>query len=526
MKRWLHLILTTVVTFICCLIVGMSKSSVIPVFSPEYEADRGAQSGDLTFSIAMTNGANSYAADLSDIGENKWVKELEALTNTNLQITLIPLKDFDKRMPILLAGDSYPDVVQMVGGASAAAMSGSVQAGLFMPLDDLIQIHAPNLWEMVPEDAWKETSYEGHVYGIPAWLGNSSRRATYIRSDLLEATGLPIPKTVDEFLNMLREFKKLGVENPYQMREDFKYADVIFGAYDVLGYQYEVRNEEVVPKFFNEERMMKALNIYKTMLNEGLIPDNFAVIRSTEYTHSINEGEAGSWTANAAGLLDFRTKVKTSVPGARVDIIASPQGPDKKKGYGLYSSVINSFYINKNVSREKAIGILKFFDWMVSNEAQRFHTFGISGDTYTTHDDVIQYKFPETQKEQDEQNFRELLWLSHDLTINRARTKLLPGGGDMLKALDVTLSREGLGSIIFVPELESFSLYPDLASQRPDQPPKLIIDHMVKMIYGIEPISDWPKVIQEYKDRGGDAIIQEATSRYRTNKGVIIQESR
>lgn len=527
MKRWLYLILMSVVTFTGCSIPGMDNSSKPTGLSPDLGADSGPGSGALSFSIAMADGSLPYVADLVNPGENKWVKRLEALTNTSLQITLIPLRDFDKRMPVLLTGDTYPDVVQMVGGASNAAMVGSVQAGLFMPLDDLIQTYAPNLWRRVPKEAWKETSYEGKVYGIPAWLDNPSRRATFIRTDLLESAGLDPPETVEEFLNVLRAFKKMGVENPYQMRENFKYADVIFGAYDVLGYQFEVINGEVVPKFFNEKRMMQALTVYKTMLDEGLISKNFAMIRSTAYGQSIYEGNAGIWTANASMLIDFRTKVRDSVPGAKVDIIPSPEGPTGKKGYGMYSSVINSFYINKNVPREKAIEIIQFFDWMVSKEAETFFTFGTEGDTYTYNDDGgISYHTPQTQEGQDEQNFRELLWLARDLTINRERLKLLPEGLDVLEALDVTLSKEGIGSIMFVPELESFSLYPDLASQSPNQPPKLIVDHMVRMIYGKEPISNWPNVIQEYRDRGGDNIIREATERYRTHEGVLIQKSR
>lgn len=526
MKRAAYFILAAAVILLFCYLAGSADRLASPSPQPPQEGVKQSSPQPTAFSLAISNGASPYAVNMADPSADRWVKQLEALTNTKLSISLISLKDFDRRMPVILAGDTYPDVVQMIGGASSAAMAGSVQAGLFLPLDDLIQTYAPNLWKAVPPEAWKETSFEGHIYGIPAWLGNPSRRATYIRSDLLAQTGLPVPRTVDEFLDVLRAFKKLGVEIPYEMRENFKYADVIFGAYDVLGYQFEVRNGEVVPKFLDAEHMMKALQVYRTMLMEGLIPEDFATVSSTEYTHDIEAGRVGSWTANAAGLLDFRTKLRASVPGAQIDIIPSPEGPEGTKGYGLYSSVINSFYINKHVSKEKLIGILQFFDWMVSDEAQRFFSFGIEGDTYTEDHGTIAYHFPKTREEQDEETFRELLWLTHDLTINRARTELVPGGKDLLHALDVTLPKEGLGSIVFVPELESFSAYPDLASERPNQAPPVIVDHMVKMIYGKEPISDWPKVVREYRERGGNAIIQEATSRYRAKQGVLIQHNR
>ncbi|MCJ8012088.1 extracellular solute-binding protein [Paenibacillus sp. KQZ6P-2] len=526
MKRWFYLVLATIVTLAGCSIPGISHSPGISGHSPGPMAGSGSSLGALSFSIVLSTGSNPYAIKLEDIHEDKWIKQLEALTNTDLQITMIPLKDVDKRLPVLLTGDDFPDVIQTVGGASSASMAGTVEAGLFMPLDDLLRTYAPRLLQRIPKEAWQETSYDGHIYGIPAWLDNPSRRGTYIRTDLLKKTGLPVPKTVDQFLDVLRAFKKLGVENPYQMRENFKYADVIFGAYDVLGYQFERKNGEIVPKFFEEKRMMEALSVYKTMLEEGLIAKNFATVGMNEYARNIYAGKVGIWTANAAGLLDFRSKVIDSVPGAKVDIIPSPEGPGGTKGYGLYSSVINSYFINKQVSKETAIGILKFFDWMLSDEAELFFSFGIPGDTYTVTDGVIHYPFPKTQDQQDEQGFRELLWLTHDLTINRERTKLLPGGGDVLDAIDSTLTGEGLGNIVFVPELEVFSVYPELAPNNPNQPPLFIVDHMVRMIYGKEPISDWPKVIREYRDRGGDAIILEATQRYNAHEGVLVLPNR
>jgi putative aldouronate transport system substrate-binding protein len=49
---------------------------------------------------------------------------------------------------------------------------------------------------------------------------------------------------------------------------------------------------------------------------------------------------------------------------------------------------------------------------------------------------------------------------------------------------------------------------------------------MVKMVYGKEPISDWPKVIEEYKAKGGSDILKEMNERYKKKNGVIISSNR
>ncbi|WP_339323032.1 extracellular solute-binding protein [Paenibacillus sp. FSL W8-0194] len=518
MKKWISLVLASALLTVG--VAGCGKGS------GSEAADASDESKPLKFSISLTTSGNSYAESAKDINNDKWVKEFEKRANIDVDIRMIPLKDFDSKMSIMFAGGEIPDVVQNVGGATDKSMSGSIEAGVFMPLDDLLKEYAPNIMKAVPKEAWAEVSYKGKIYGVPTWLSNPSRRATFIRTDLLEKTGLPVPKTMDDLLNVLRAFKKLGVPAPYQARENFKYADIGFGAYDALGYQFMEKDGEVVPKFFNAENMEKALNFYKTMYEEGLIQKDFATIQAPQYTENIQAGNAGIWTANAAGLLDFRTKIQEAVPDAKVDIIPSPEGDNGLKGYGLYSSVNTSLYINSKVSKEKAIRIIKLFDWMQTPEAVKFFSFGIEGENYTEKDGKIDYKFPTDKQGNDEQGFRSLLRWVGDATINRERTELLPGGTDVLKALDETLAHEGIGGIGFVPDLETFSQFPDLASKRPDQAPKLIIDHMVKMIYGKEPISDWPKVIEEYKQKGGNEIVKEATERFKNNDGILNQSSR
>ncbi|WP_312886216.1 extracellular solute-binding protein [Paenibacillus plantarum] len=480
----------------------------------------------LKFSMSITTSGNKYAEKSADVNKEKWVMKLEELTKADLDLRMIPLKDFDSKMSLMFSSNDIPDVVQNVGGATTKGMAGSVEAGVFMPLDDLIKQYAPNIMKAVPKEAWQETSFNGKIYGIPSWLSNPSRRATFIRADLLAQTGLPAPKTVDDFLNVMRAFKKIGVENPYQLRENFKYADTILGAYDVLPSQFEVQGDQVVPKFFDVDNMSKALQAYKAMFDEGLIPKDFASISSTDYGKNIDAGKVGMWSANAAGLSNYRNKVKTAVPNAQIDIIPSPRGPENWGGHMLYSSINTSYYLNSKLSKDKAIKIIQFFEWMTTPEAEKYFSFGIEGETYTMENGKVKFTPPTKPEEIDEDGFRGMFWFVHDAKYNKAREELTPEGRDMIQYLDTVVSKEGLGSVRFVPGLESFSRYPDLAPLGDDVGPKQIIDHMIKMIYGKEPISDWPKVIEEYKSKGGNEILKEANDRYKKGSGVIVSSNR
>lgn len=325
MKKWIGICLATVMG--ATVIAGCSNKD------KEETAGGASNTPQKTeFSISMRTLAFNYVEKSPDLNKDKWVKKLEEMTNTDLDIVLVPHKEFEQKMVQMFATNDIPDVVQGSGGVNGKEMAGSVEAGVFMPLDDLLQQNGQNLLKVIPKEAWENVTYQGKIYAIPEFLSNPSRRATWIRKDLLDQTGLQIPKTVDEYLNVLRAFKKLGIENPYMGRQDFKYADAFFGAYDVFPYltMFEEVNGQIQPKFMDSENMMKALQTYNTMYTEGLINKEFATINPTNYKNAILSGKAGMWTMNANELLQWEQQLKASTPSAKLEIIASPVGPDGK----------------------------------------------------------------------------------------------------------------------------------------------------------------------------------------------------
>ncbi|MDQ0917204.1 hypothetical protein [Paenibacillus sp. V4I5] len=148
------------------------------------------EGGKAAFSISFRSGNISYAENHPNINEEKWVKRLEELTNTDLDIRLMSHKEFDQKMIQMFAIHDIPDVVQASSGLTNPQLAGSVQAGVFLPLNDLLEKHGKNLLKKIPKEAWeKETDAKGNIYAIPEWLSNPSRRATWIRTDLLEKNG-------------------------------------------------------------------------------------------------------------------------------------------------------------------------------------------------------------------------------------------------------------------------------------------------------------------------------------------------
>jgi putative aldouronate transport system substrate-binding protein len=531
MKKWIMLLLVFVLAF--STIVGCaSNNNEQNTQGTNGNNSSNSPSGDASgenaseepteFSISMRTLKFGYVENHTNINEDKWVKELESRTNTDLDIKLVPHAEFEQKMAQMFAINDIPDVVQGSGGVAGKELAGSVEAGVFMPLDDLLQEHGQDLLNIIPQEAWDQQKYDGKIMAIPEWLGNPARRATWIRTDLLEQTGLDIPKTVDEYLNVLRAFKELGVKQPFAARENLKYADMFFGAYDVYPYlsMFEQQGDQIVPKFFDSENMQAAIGVYKTMFDEGLISQEFATVNPTTFKNAILAGDVGIWNMNANELLQWTGQLQENVPEARTAIIPSPVGPDGKGGHYLYGPVTRAYFINNEVDQEKAANIIKFFNWMVSEEAKTFFTFGIEGDTYTKDGDKINYTSPTDTQGIDEERYRTaFLWMVQDTTYNEGILGLTEEGANLIEVYDTLLANEGRDGIKFEPRLESLQENPDI-SPLSDVPAPVIRDHIVRMIYGQEPISNWPEVIEEWKSKGGNAVIEEATERFNSKQGV------
>ncbi|HEX7057944.1 MAG TPA: extracellular solute-binding protein [Bacilli bacterium] len=467
------------------------------------------------FSISMRTLNKKYVENSPNINEDEYVKKMEEMTNVDIDIRLIPHDEFEEKMVQMFATGDIPDVVQSSGGTRGPEMAGSVEAGVFLDLKPYLEKYGQDLLKKVPKEAWERVTIDGKIYGIPEYLANPARRATWIRMDLLKKTGLEVPKTIDDFLEVLRAFKKLGVEQPYAGRENFKYADTVFGAYDVMGYnnQLELVDGKIQPKFLDVENMEKAIQMYKTMFDEGLISKEFPTINSSTFKSVIVSGKAGMWSMNAQELPVWGAQLKNNVPEAEPVLIPSPVGPDGKGGYALYGPTTRAYFINKK-AEDKAADIVKFFNWMVSDEAEKFFTFGIEGKDYQVVDGKIQYKAPETNEEIDKFQFLNYwLWMVHDNTYIKGTLELTDEGRQLMDFIDNTLTKEGRSGYEFEPRLDAWVNNPDI-NPNSDQFSPLINEHIMKMVFGKEPISDWPKVIEEWKSKGGNDLIKEATEKY------------
>ena len=248
----------------------------------------------LKFTMSISNGLNEYIAQSPDINQDKWVKVFNERYNLDLTLKLLDHKRFAEEMQMMFASGEIADVVKCYDNYTSPSMCQSVENGVFMPLDDILataEEKYPNLMKTIPENAWDYNQYNGHIYGIPvSYLSRATRRATYIRKDLLDKTELGIPTTLDEFVEVLKAFRDMGVEYPYAGREYWTYTDIFFGAYGVNPLTWNLNEEgQLVPDMIRPE-MKEALAFHKMLKDEGLMDPESLTTNSSDWLNKIYTG--------------------------------------------------------------------------------------------------------------------------------------------------------------------------------------------------------------------------------------------
>ena len=105
---------------------------------------------------------------------------------------------------LMLATGEIPDIVGSSRLKDFVNQFGP--EGAFLPLNDLIDEHAPNLkayFAERPEIAAAISAADGNMYYIPYLPDGKYGRAYWIRTDWLDKLGLDVPQTVDEYLSLI-----------------------------------------------------------------------------------------------------------------------------------------------------------------------------------------------------------------------------------------------------------------------------------------------------------------------------------
>ncbi|WP_296326095.1 extracellular solute-binding protein [Treponema sp. UBA3813] len=312
----------------------------------------------------------------------------------NLELTMLPFNQADKNIKVNAAADggTLPDMVVV----NREPLLNLIQKDLIMPVDELYPLMPNRTQKMYDESSRNFATVKGKCYGFSTPGGKIQKNeGVLIRKDWLENLGLSIPKTIDEYLDVMRAFThndpdKNGKNDTYgygafieinSYEEGLgRRLDPIFGAFGVAGTWNMTEKDAGLnvrkPTYFD------ALSTIVTMQNEGLIDPNWLGYKKDDFRAAWKQGRFGimreqhSAYASESNYAPFDRKF----PNGSWIVIDPPVGPNGESAVGVNTIPYTTLVISKKAQKEgKAPLIAALLEWMVSDEGYYLLGWGQEG---------------------------------------------------------------------------------------------------------------------------------------------------
>ncbi len=345
--------------------------------------------------------------------DNRIYKKIQDDLGVKLNMEFL-VGDLQQKLGVMIAGGDYPDLI--------TADTKLVAAGAVIPLEDLIEEHAPNLKKHY-EKHWNrmKDSSDGHIYWLPnygAYSGefNSSSYsgpAFWIQKAILKDAGYPTPKTLDEYMKLIRDYE---AKNPTidgqptigftTLASDWRTFPLLNPPEHLTGHPNDggvVVDNDVATVFADKDMSKQYYQALNGLYNEGLFDKEAFVQNYDQYLAKVSSGRV-------LGMFDqhwnFQPAEDTLVSQNKIDqtYVGFPLVYDTSiKDHYLDRPVINlnnGFGISKNA--EDPVRIIKFLDALMGEDYQKMLSWGEEGVDYMVDDKGRFYRTPEQRKQQED----------------------------------------------------------------------------------------------------------------------------
>jgi putative aldouronate transport system substrate-binding protein len=294
---------------------------------------------------------------------------------------------------LLLASGNLPDIIQ--GGSQWATVPGGVDNlindRMILDLTSQVNTNMPNLRKLLNDypsvDALFKTG-EGKYWGfVNVMIDEDCWAGPIMRKDYLDRWNLQIPRTMDDWYNVLRTFKANGIREPLGVQRDVAFVSygIFIGAYDVVR-DYYVGTDGKIHFGPIEDGYRQFLTTFNRWYSEGLIDPEFASIDDATYRSKAITGVYGAYTgASSQQLENFGVEMMRTTPGSSVIGVPYPKlSTGQTLRFRQKSQDIRSDQSVALSARTRyAAEIIKMFDYMYSPEGSFLITFGNEGESYT-----------------------------------------------------------------------------------------------------------------------------------------------
>lgn len=354
---------------------------------------------------------DTQGAKVSILAQNSWystvdfaktpiIQKVAEKAGVSIDWNLVsPTNYVNSISPMLAAGTDLPDIVEL---PDLDPNMTYIQSGLFVPLDDYIDQYMPNYKKYLEENPIVKaslTAEDGHIYYVPQTVVTDNYQpCAMINMEWLDQLGMEVPKTLDEFVTVLKAFRDNDMngngdttdEVPLSiMAKDISYMfgpafGLYFGIDNASGFYAD--DEGKVHYAYADDAYKEYVAFLNDLYKEGLLEVEFTSLTRDQVTERCAQNKAGV-------VFDFSWQMSQ---------LYSAQYPEYDgtkgimQGFAPLSGAAEGRYIARtpiaNIFGVSAKGdnilmAVKFLDYAMSEECQEMYVWGIEGESYTRAED-------------------------------------------------------------------------------------------------------------------------------------------
>jgi len=460
-----------------------------------------------------------------DPKEMSYWQKLEEISNIQIKWNMISSSEPTAIQLFFSAGD-FPDFFHAYVDNERQFIYG-VEGGMFYDYSDLIYEYMPNLvswFKKYPEAEKVIRQLNGAIYTLPKIQVHStySIGQMFYRTDYLKKLNLEIPKTVDDFYNVLKAIKDSGLTGGYAPflplnKGTFEYHTEAF-LFSAFGdaHDYDFADDGKGKVVYNRisEQYRRYLEYANKLYKEGLLENELFTIDSDTSSGRIKAGQAAFMTS--ADML-----AESDFPDGKINIdclapLTSQYTSERKvKGYiGVSSSAAA---INKNCKYVREL--LRMFD-MNYTEDEVVPGSGLNCLSQNIGLEGVNWKYTNNEKshisflQPDDWDSNVWLWITKYASWNQfysAWVTYATTGGANNIARETGMLKNNLpyakpsfpDTLIKVTEEENNVIANKLTDIN-----NFVAQARAQFITGIEPLSKWDAYVAKVKEMGIDEILE------------------
>ena len=357
-------------------------------------ANETASSGDeVGYWVALDT---LVSQSVNNFGETPIGKALSEKTGVNVKWIHPAQGQSGEKFNLMVASNDLPDIVEYNWIDYAGGPDAAIEQGLIIDLNDY-RDQLPNFFAAIESDEEIEKLVKtdtGKIFGFPMLQKDPSLGSTggfIIRQDWLDDLGLEKPETIDEWENVLTQFKdKKGATAPLSCPYPFFRSGRLTGAFGINGDYY--RDGDTV-KFGPYESAFKTyLERMNSWYTKGLLDKNFATIDKATADANMLNGVSGVTFGGLGGGIGMFMQSKPNDTFAVSGLKHITQVKGEKPEYGFTSLPVTWGAVAAVSAKSKNIEqALKLLDFGYSEEGKMLYNFGIEGESYEMVDGYPKY---------------------------------------------------------------------------------------------------------------------------------------